>query len=264
MQETTRTMENKEVKVEKIKTPYAKILVNGTADKPYYDILWYDTKKRQWHTGYGSYYIHNVFKWLKEEFEVTGNMFRFPDMHAHWIDKSEEPDEDGNKWYICSNCKHQDKHSPNIKVPMESDKQKGIIGVVLKVYPSYAFPEQAAKMMGYKVINDKLTETIKNDIEQDNEILPPEIQALQAEIARKEEYINNQRIIIKDYMDIVTILSDELIKISKHQNGEENPEKTVKSVKNEPDQTITLDELLRQTAEEATELAQSALKLLRA
>lgn len=128
----------------------------------------------------------------------------------------------------------------------------------------YAFPEQAAKMMGYKVINDKLTETIKNDIEQDNEILPPEIQTLQAEIARKEEYINNQRIIIKDYMDIVTILSDELIKISKHQNGEENPEKTVKSVKNEPDQTITLDELLHQTAEEATELAQSALKLLRA
>ena len=35
-------------------------------------------------------------------------------------------------------------------------------------------------------------------------------------------------------------------------------------MKNEPDQTITLDELLHQTAEEATELAQSALKLLRA
>lgn len=130
----------------------------------------------------------------------------------------------------------------------------------------YKFPEQAAKMMGYKVINDKLTETIKSDIEQDNEILPPEIQTLQAEIARKEEYINNQRIIIKDYMDIVTTLSDELIKIS---NGEENPEKAVKNteckiIKIELDQTTTLDELLRQTAEEATELAQSALKLLRA
>lgn len=39
----------------------------------------------------------------------------------------------------------------------------------------YKFPEQAAKMMGYKVINDKLAEAIKSDIEQDNETLPPEI-----------------------------------------------------------------------------------------
>lgn len=115
MQETTRTAENKQVKAEKIKTPYAKILVNGTADKPYYDILWYDTEKRQWYTGYGSYYIHNVFKWLKEEFEVTG--IQFPDTHAHWIEGSEEPDEDGNKWYTCSNCNHGDMHSPSIEVP---------------------------------------------------------------------------------------------------------------------------------------------------
>lgn len=39
------------------------------------------------------------------------------DIHAHWIDKSEEPDEDGNKWYACSNCNHGDTHSPNIEVP---------------------------------------------------------------------------------------------------------------------------------------------------
>lgn len=85
----------------KIKTPYAKIIVGGTPDKPYYDILWYDTEKQQWYIGYGSYCIHNVFKWLKEEFEVTGNIFQFPDIHAHWINNGYAC---GETEWKCSEC----------------------------------------------------------------------------------------------------------------------------------------------------------------
>ena len=54
----------------KIKTHFAKIIVEGTAQKPYYSILYYDPTKDEYINGYGSYYIENVFKWLAEEFEI--------------------------------------------------------------------------------------------------------------------------------------------------------------------------------------------------
>ena len=57
--------------VRKIKTPFARIIVGGTADKPYYHILWWDTAKKECYIGYSSYYLEYVFKWLKEEFEIT-------------------------------------------------------------------------------------------------------------------------------------------------------------------------------------------------
>ena len=54
----------------KIKTHFAKIIVEGTAEKPYYSILYYDHTKNEYINGYGSYYIENVFRWLAEEFEI--------------------------------------------------------------------------------------------------------------------------------------------------------------------------------------------------
>ena len=54
----------------KHKTHFAKIVVDGTAEKPYYSILYYDHTKDEYINGYGSYYIENVFKWLSEEFEI--------------------------------------------------------------------------------------------------------------------------------------------------------------------------------------------------
>lgn len=55
----------------KIKTHFAKIIVEGTAQKPYYDILYFDPKDRTYHIGFGSFCLEYVFKWLSEEFEIV-------------------------------------------------------------------------------------------------------------------------------------------------------------------------------------------------
>ena len=58
---------------QKIKTHFAKIIVEGTADNPYYSILYYDPTEKEYYNGYGSYYIENVFGWLSEYFEIIEN-----------------------------------------------------------------------------------------------------------------------------------------------------------------------------------------------
>ena len=55
----------------KIKTHYARIVVDGTAEKPYYSIEWYDQTKNEYVLGYSSYHIVYVFKWLEECFEIV-------------------------------------------------------------------------------------------------------------------------------------------------------------------------------------------------
>ena len=55
----------------KIKTHHARIVVDGTAEKPYYSIEWYDPTKNEYFLGYSSYYIDYVFKWLEECFEIV-------------------------------------------------------------------------------------------------------------------------------------------------------------------------------------------------
>lgn len=55
----------------KIKTHHARIVVDGTAEKPYYSIEWYDPTKNEYFLGYSSYYIGYVFKWLDECFEIV-------------------------------------------------------------------------------------------------------------------------------------------------------------------------------------------------
>lgn len=63
------TTEN--IKNNKIKVRSAEIVVYGTADKPYYEIKYYDIADGKYHIGYSSYDIHNVFEWLKECFEIA-------------------------------------------------------------------------------------------------------------------------------------------------------------------------------------------------
>lgn len=55
----------------KIKTPFAKIIVGGTPEKPCYNILYFDPADGKCHIGFGSYRLDYVFWWLAEEFEVT-------------------------------------------------------------------------------------------------------------------------------------------------------------------------------------------------
>lgn len=55
----------------KIKTPYARIYVSGTPEKPYYGITYFDLTDGEMHSGFGSYSLDFVFKWLAEEFEIA-------------------------------------------------------------------------------------------------------------------------------------------------------------------------------------------------
>lgn len=55
----------------KIKTPFAKIIVEGKAGDPYYSILYLDPADGECHIGFSSYYLDNVFGWLATKFEVT-------------------------------------------------------------------------------------------------------------------------------------------------------------------------------------------------
>ena len=78
----------------KIKTHHARIVVDGTAEKPYYSIEWCDHTKNEYFLGYSSYYIGYVFKWLEECFEIVEtpktNADRIRAMNdedlAKWID----------------------------------------------------------------------------------------------------------------------------------------------------------------------------------
>lgn len=54
----------------KIKTHFAKIIVTGSAEKPYYEILYFDPADKIYHIGYSSYCLEYVFKWLSEWFEI--------------------------------------------------------------------------------------------------------------------------------------------------------------------------------------------------
>ena len=69
MEETLTNANPREIT--KIKTHHARIVVDGTSEKPYYSIEWYDHTKNEYFLGYSSYYIGYVFKWLEECFEIV-------------------------------------------------------------------------------------------------------------------------------------------------------------------------------------------------
>lgn len=56
-------------KREKIKTPFARIVVNNNPEKNYYNIMWW--QDGEMHVGFGSANLNFVRKWLSEEFEVA-------------------------------------------------------------------------------------------------------------------------------------------------------------------------------------------------
>lgn len=56
---------------EKIKTPFARIIVGGTIENPYFEILYFDNQDKCFRIGFGSYCLAYVFQWLSEEFEIA-------------------------------------------------------------------------------------------------------------------------------------------------------------------------------------------------
>lgn len=84
-------IENEYKNVDKIKTPFAKIIVDGTVEKPYYSILWLDKENKGYNVGYSSYCIDYVFKWLEVVFEIVADDESpasdvAPVRHAKWVD----------------------------------------------------------------------------------------------------------------------------------------------------------------------------------
>ena len=56
---------------EKIKTPFAKVIVDGRGANSCFSILYFDPTDKDFHIGYSSYYLNYVFNWLNEEFEIV-------------------------------------------------------------------------------------------------------------------------------------------------------------------------------------------------
>lgn len=90
----------------KIKTNFAKIFVCGSAEKPYYNILYFDPVDKTWHVGYGSFYLSCVFKWLSEEFEIE-----------------DEPAADVVPVVLCKDCKYS-------TIPSELTQRYGKAGTL--------------------------------------------------------------------------------------------------------------------------------------
>ena len=55
----------------KIKSPFVKVIVTGSVDNPYYEILYYDTSDGICHIGYSSFSLKTVFHYLSEVFEIV-------------------------------------------------------------------------------------------------------------------------------------------------------------------------------------------------
>lgn len=88
----------------KIKTPFARIVVGGTSEKPCYNIWYFDQTDGECHIGFGSYCLGNVFNWLAEEFEVTEPRADVePVRHGAWYPCFEDwrQQQEGNKCSVC-------------------------------------------------------------------------------------------------------------------------------------------------------------------
>lgn len=108
---------------QKIRTHFAKITVSGTADKPYYGILYYDPSDGQYHEGFGSYSLAYVFQWLDEEFEIIGDaVFADPVVHGRWVEDTSYDTiactECGHMWNTIDNRTETFNHCPNCGADM--------------------------------------------------------------------------------------------------------------------------------------------------
>lgn len=72
MAEETRTMDKPTRRYgDKIKVSELMIIVEGSADKPYYSIRYYDLFDNKWHIGFSSYKLPYVLDWKGKYFEIV-------------------------------------------------------------------------------------------------------------------------------------------------------------------------------------------------
>ena len=94
---------------EKLKVTFAQIIVCGTAEKPYYNIMWFDNNGCGY-IGYGSYYLEYVFQWLSENFEVECDILSAdvaPVVHGRWVAKPTMYRHPNARNYYCSECRYE-------------------------------------------------------------------------------------------------------------------------------------------------------------
>jgi hypothetical protein len=58
---------------------FPQIIVTGTAEKPFYQIMYLENEDGEIHLGFGSYDLAYVFQWLKEDFGVTHASAVYPE-----------------------------------------------------------------------------------------------------------------------------------------------------------------------------------------
>lgn len=120
----------------KIKTPFARIVVEGIPEKPYYNIWYFNPADGECHIGFGSYCLDNVFNWLAEEFEITEPRTDVePVRYGKWIgiDSSFwKPTHSSDipvfrKTYRCSECRRRtaiaENYCPNCGAKMDKEEK---------------------------------------------------------------------------------------------------------------------------------------------
>lgn len=96
------TLKSGNVEINKIKAIQPQIIVTGTVEKPYYEILYYDISDKTWHIGYSSYNLANVIKWKEECFEVVGEIEDMqPTADVEEVVRCKDCDIPHNKWTGC-------------------------------------------------------------------------------------------------------------------------------------------------------------------
>lgn len=112
--------------VTKIKTYFAKIIAEGSAEKPYYSILYYNHTTKLYYIGYSSYDIANVFNWLSECFEIADdpNLDVVEVVHGRWL-WQKDGEADYEQYWMCSECKDvtffKTNYCPNCGAKMDGD-----------------------------------------------------------------------------------------------------------------------------------------------
>ena len=107
----------------KIKTPFATIIVGGSAEKPCYSILWWDEADKECNIGFSSYYLDFVFKWLEEEFEIVDKVEDVaPVVHGEWIPFHSEAAGDIQYCSACDvGCTWKPNYCPNCGARMDGE-----------------------------------------------------------------------------------------------------------------------------------------------